>query len=202
MKTTRSKASVVLASLLLGGCATLQQFGALRNVDFSLDGVSGVRLAGIDFSRVRSFSDLSLREAAAFATAVRDRDLPLDLTLDVVATNPEDNYADAQLLALRWTLFLEDRETVSGLVDREILMPRGQPTDVPVAVSLNLVDFYEGSAQDLFELAASLAGVGGSPKEVMLEALPTVQTSLGPIRYPEPLRLRATVGGSSGTPVP
>lgn len=188
-------AGTLLGLALLSGCATLQQFGALRNVDFDLSGVSDVRMAGIDVSRVRSFTDLSLADAAALATAVANRDLPLDLQLDVVAVNPADNYADARLVEMAWTLFLEDRETVSGIVDREVVLPRGQPTDVPVRVGLNLVEFYEGNARDLFELASSLAGVGGQPKEVMVEVLPTVQTSLGPIRYPEPLRLRRTVGG-------
>ncbi len=192
----RFRHALVLGGLLLAsGCATLQQLGALRNVDFDLRGVSDVRLAGIDFTRVRSFSDLSLGDAAALATAVADRNLPLDLQLDVVAVNPEDNYADARLVEMAWTLFLEDRETVSGILDREMVLPRGEPTDVPVRVGLNLVEFYEGNARDLFELAQSLAGVGGQPKEVMVEVLPTVQTSLGPIRYPEPLRLRHTVGG-------
>lgn len=186
----------VLAPIALAGCATLQQVTALQRVDFSLRGVSNVELAGVDFTRVRSFSDLSLGDAAALASAVQSRDLPLRLGLDVVARNPADNYADARLVEMAWTLFLEDRETVSGVVDREILLPRGEPTDVPVAVRLNLVEFYEGNAQDLFDLARSLAGVGGEPKEVAVEVLPTVQTALGPIRYPEPLRLSYTVGGS------
>jgi len=186
----------VLVPVALAGCATLQQVTALQRVDFSLRGVSNVELAGVDFSRVRSFSDLSLADAAALASAVQGRDLPLRLDLDVVARNPADNYADARLVEMVWTLFLEGRETLSGVVDREVLLPRGSPTDVPVAVRLNLVEFYEGNAQDLFDLARSLAGVGGEPKEVAVEVLPTVQTALGPIRYPEPLRLSYTVGGS------
>lgn len=198
MTPRRFALSAPLALLLvLTGCATLQQLTALQRVDFSLEGVSDVRLAGIDFTRVRSFSDLSLSDAAALAQAVNDRNLPLELQLDVEALNPVDNNADARLTEMDWTLFLEDRETVSGVVDREIMLLRGEPTDVPVLVGLNLVEFYEGNAQDLFELALSLAGMGGEPKEVAVEVLPTIQTSLGPIRYPEPLRLSRTVGGQA-----
>lgn len=187
--------SALLATLLtLGACATLQQIAALRQVDFSLRGVSGVRLAGVDFSEVRSFGDLSFRDGAALAAAVQEGDLPLELELDVVAANPADNVTDARLVEMSWTLFLEGRETVGGSVDREVVLPRGEPTAVPVPVRLNLVDFYEGNARDLFDLARSLAGVGGEPKEVAVEVLPTVRTSLGPIRYPEPLRLSHTVG--------
>lgn len=183
------------ALLGLTACATLQQLTALQRVDFTLQGVSDVRLAGVDFTRVRSFSDLSLSDAAALAAAVQDRDLPLSLQLDVQGLNPVDNNADARLVEMDWTLFLEDRETVSGVLDREIVLPRGEPTPVPVGVELNLVEFYEGNAQDLFELGLSLAGMGGEPKEVAVEVLPTVQTSLGPIRYPEPMRLSRMVGG-------
>ena len=182
------------ALLTLGGCATLQQIAALRQVDFSLRGVSNVRLAGVDFTEVRSFGDLSFQDAARLAAAVQDRNLPLALDLDVVAANPADNATDARLVQMSWTLFLEGRETVSGVVDREVVLPRGEPTAVPVAVGLNLVDFYEANARDLFELARSLAGVGGEPKEVSVEVLPTVQTSLGPIRYPDPVRITHTVG--------
>lgn len=195
-------ASVGLVLLAPSACATLQQIGALQQVDFSLRGVSQVHLAGIDFTRVRSFSDLSFAEAASLAAAVRDRDLPLTLDLDVMALNPRDNHADARLVQLDWTLFLEGRETVSGVVDREVVLPRGEPIAVPVGVSLNLVEFYEGNAQDLFELAQSLAGVGGESKEVAVEARPTVQTNLGPIRYPQPIRMSTTVGGDRGASSP
>ncbi|NIQ52293.1 MAG: hypothetical protein GWN71_02045, partial [Gammaproteobacteria bacterium] len=71
---------------------------------------------------MRSFSDLSFADAAALAAAVNDRDLPLDLRLDVQAHNPADNGADARLLQMSWTLFLEGRETVSGLLDDELVL--------------------------------------------------------------------------------
>ena len=37
----------------LSGCATLQQLVALRDVDFDIDRLSDVRLAGVDLSNVR-----------------------------------------------------------------------------------------------------------------------------------------------------
>jgi len=184
-------------ALSLAGCATLGQIGALQNVDFALQGVSNVRLAGIDLNRVRSFSDLGFGDGARLVAAVANRDLPLELDVLVQADNPAENYADARLVRMDWTFLIEDTETVSGTLAEEFLLRRGEPTIVPIEVGMNLVDFYEGSAQDLFELAQSLAGVGGSPKELTVEALPTVETALGPIRYPSPLRLSTTVGGST-----
>ena len=181
--------------LAMTGCATLQQVMALRDVDFSFDRVADVRLAGVELERVRSFSDLGLVEAARLTSAVAERDLPLSLDVHLNATNPEDNTVDARLVRMDWTLLIEGREALSGVFDDEVILPPGEPRDVPFPVTLNLVEFVDGSARDLFDMALALAGAGGEPAELAIRASPVVQTVLGPIRYPSPLILvRGTVG--------
>lgn len=183
---------LALAALLVlasSSCATLEQFAALRNVDFALDRVSDLRLAGIDIGSIRSFDDLSFIDAGRLVLAVSRNELPMAFQLHLLAENPADNATDARLLQMDWTLLLQDRETLSGLFDREVLLPPGQPTDVPLTIGLNLIDFFDGSAQDLFELALSIADQGGTPKEIALRATPVVQTPLGPIRYPQPITI-------------
>jgi len=180
---------VALLCLFLSGCATLQQFAALGNVDFSLDRVSGMRLAGIDLERIRSFDDIGFSDVAALTLAVAKNRLPMDFRLHVLAENPADNNVDARLMRLDWTLLLQDRETLTGVLEEQVLLPPGQPQDIPVTISLNLMEFFDGSAQDLLELALSLAGQGGEPKEVALKAIPIVDTPIGPIRYPQPITI-------------
>jgi hypothetical protein len=179
----------VAALLALGGCATLQQIAALRDVDFSIDRVAGVRLAGIDLSGVRSYSDLSAAEVGRLALAVSQRELPISFDVHIRALNPEDNSVDARLVRMDWTLLLQERETLSGTFADETVLPRGVPVDVPLGVSLDLIDFFQGSARDLFDLAMDIAGQGGAPTEVTLRAVPTVDTALGPIRYPQPITI-------------
>jgi hypothetical protein len=199
MKTPRTCPGQRLGALLLlglAGCATLQQIAALRNVDFSLDRVSDLRLAGIDLGRIHSFDDLGIVDAGRLALAVSQKRLPMDFQLHLLADNPPGNTVDARLVRMDWTLLLQDRETVSGVFDREVVIPPGQPTDVPITISLNLVDFFEGNAQDLLELALSLAGQGGAPKNVALRATPVIDTPLGLMRYPQPITiLSREVGG-------
>jgi hypothetical protein len=184
---------------IAASCATLQQLAALRRVDFSLERVSNLRLAGVDLARINSFDDLGFADAARLALAVSEGSLPVDFRLHVLAENPADNSADARLVRMDWTLLLQDRETISGVFEDEVLLPRGEPRDVPLIISLDLVDFFEGSAQDLVELALSLAGQGGEPKEVALRATPVVDTPVGPIRYPQPITIVSTqVGRAPG----
>ena len=179
---------VILLSTAIG-CATLQQMASLRNVDFALDRVSDLRLSGIDVGSVRSFDDLSFLDAGRLVLALSRNELPMDFRLHLRAENPAENSTEARMVQMAWTLLLQDRETLSGVLENEILLPPGEPTDVPLAISLNLMEFFEGSAQDLVELALSLAGQGGAPKEVALRATPVINTPLGPIRYPGPITI-------------
>ncbi len=192
----RRRSLVVLpALLLLGGCATLQQIAALRNVDFALDRVAQVRLADIDLDRVRSYSDLSVTDVARLTLALSRDELPLEFNLLVQGENPPENGTEARLVRFAWTLLLEDRETISGVFDDEVVFAPGEPTTFPVRISLDLLEFFEGSARDLGELALNLAGEGGSPKNVALRAVPTIQTALGPIRYPGEITIVSTEVG-------
>ncbi len=180
----------VIAALVLlagAGCQTLREIAALRNVAFALDHVTDARLAGVDVQRLKSYQDLSLIEVAKLGRALINKELLLDFQLHVRAENPPDNPVQARLVRMDWTLLLDDRETISGVFDDNIVLPPGQPTDVPIPISLNLVDFFEHHVKDLVELALSVAGQGGEPKRIKLQATPTIDTQLGPIRYPKPI---------------
>ena len=180
---------VALVTLSLSSCATLQQIVALRDVDFAIDRVSDVRLAGVDLSGVRAYGDLGITEVGRLTLAATQGELPMDFQLHLTATNPADNSADARLVRMDWTLLLQDRETISGTFADETLLRRGQPTDVPITMSLDLVDFFTGSARDFIDLALAVAGQSGSTSEVTLRATPIVDTALGPIRYPQPITI-------------
>ncbi len=181
--------------LLVGGCATLQQLAALRNVDFSLDQVASLRLAGVDLDRIRSYDDLGITDVARLTLAITRNELPLAFDLLVQGENPASNATDARLVRFAWTLLMEDRKTISGVFDEEVVFAPGTPTTFPLRIELDLLEFFEGSAQDLGELALSLAGEGGAPKNIALEAVPTIDTALGPLQYPGTITVLSTQVG-------
>lgn len=190
--TTRVRASIALVGLLAvagaAGCATLGEIVALRRVDFAIDRLSDVRVAGIDVSRFRSFDELSVADAARLTRAVLDERLPLGLTLHLDAANPPDN-ASARLHRMDWTLLLRERETVSGALDRAYPIPAGATIEIPLEIELDLMEYFDGSARDLFDLALSLVE-GTAPPGVALRATPILDTPRGPIRYPQPIVIR------------
>lgn len=174
------------------GCATLQQIAALREVDFTLDRVSGLTLAGVPLDGLASMSSVTAGQVARVAAALATGEVPLELTLHVLAVNPESNDVEARLQGLDWTLLIEERETVSGGLGAPIALPPGEPRDVPLTVRMDLARFVDGGARDLLNVALSLAGADGEPRDIALRAVPTVDTPIGPIRYPRPIVIRGS----------
>jgi len=177
-------------------CQTIREITNLRNVRFAIDRVASAQLAGVDVQKLRSYQDLSPGDVINLGRALARKDIPLDFMLHLTAENPPDNSVQANLAKLDWTLLLDDTETISGVFDDNLVLPPGQPTDVPIPISLNLVDFFEHGVRDLVDLALAVAGQGGEPKRIKLQAIPTIETALGPIRYPEPITIISRQVGS------
>ncbi|MEO8451466.1 MAG: hypothetical protein ABI647_16855 [Gemmatimonadota bacterium] len=181
------------------GCATLQQFAALRQVDFRLASVGGGRLAGVDVSRVRSYSDLSGTDLGRLALAAARREMPLEFTVNIEGLNPAENKVTARMVRLQWVLLLQDKETISGVIDQPIAFPPGRPAIIPMTMQLDLFKFFSGSARDLVNIALDAAGPGAQGTRVSLRAVPTIDTPLGRISYPNPITIVSrTFGGAQG----
>ena len=194
----RGRRIVAAATVALGlaACATVRGILALRQVDFEVDRVATVRLAGVPLDRIRSTSDVSVLDAGRIAAAVMRRQVPLSFDLHVLGRNPAENGTTARLVRMQWILDLNGRETVSGTLDTVYTFAPGGVTDVRVPVALDLWQFFQGSGADALDLALGLAGIGSRRTEIALRAVPTIDTPLGPIQYPSAITIvRRTVGG-------
>ncbi len=182
----------VLAATMLAsaGCATIQQIAALRRVTFAFTNVSDVRIAGVRVEDGASFTRLSLADAAKVAAAVATRDVPLDLVAHVSATNPRENTVKASMVGLDWTFFVEDRRMLAGALSRIVAIEPGVTADVPLAVRFDLLSLASGGARDLYDVALAVAGQGSVQKELRLELVPTIETPMGPMRFPSPVIVR------------
>jgi hypothetical protein len=188
-------ALVLVGTTFLSGCQTLREVSNLRNVQFRIDRVNEARLAGVDLNRLDSFGDLSGADVARLGAAMSRGELPLSFTLHVEATNPEGNNVNARLTEMDWTLFLQDQETISGRFDREFVLTPGSPTDMPIDIKLDLVSFFDENLRGLVDLATAIGGEG-PPTNVELKVQPTIQTRLGPMRYPSPITVVSKDVGS------
>ena len=190
--------AVVLLALVPLGCNTLQQVANLRLVKFALDNASNVRLAGVQMDNVRSYSDLGPLDIARIGAAVLQREAPLEMTLNIGAENPADNPAGARVVAFDWTLMLDDKETVSGAFNQEVVIGAGQRATIPLAIRLDLFEFFGNNTRQIIDLVGAIAGQEGVSTRVKVVAQPSINTPLGPIRYPQPITIVSRTMGEGG----
>jgi len=196
MTRNRRIVSGVVLAVGVAGCATVRQITALRRVDFSIARVEDGRIVGVELRRIASYNDLNVLDVARIALAVTHRDVPLDFRVIVRADNPADNRTAATVVRLAWTLLLDDKETIHGVLDTTVTMPPGQTAYIPLPMRVNLREFFDGPARSLVDLAASVAGLSSRPTRIAVRAVPTINTPLGPITYPNPITIVSrTVGG-------
>lgn len=194
MRRTIPLVAFALSMLVVFGCATLQEIAALRAVGFTFDRVGDVRVAGIPIGSGSQFSNLGVAEGIRLGSAIASRQVPLELVAHVRAENPAANHVAARMVNVDWKLFVADREAVGGTMSDAIMIAPGQIADVPVAVRFDLLTLANGGARDLFDTALAIAGYGTAAKELRLELVPTIETSVGPIRYPAPVVVRRLAG--------
>jgi hypothetical protein len=181
-------APVLLAAVAASGCATLGQLAPLPRVHFHIDRVTDGALAGVAIDRLRRAADLRPTDFLRVADAVRRGRAPLTFDLHVGAVNESENRYDLHLERLEWTLLLEERETVSGVFERGVVLDASRTTDIPIAIELDLLRFFDEGANDLVDLALRAAG-GGDATNVKLRARPTIRTPLGSFRFPNEITI-------------
>lgn len=182
----------VIAILLLSsvvGCASASQLAAMRQVEFRFDRISDAQIAGIALGSLHSADDVSVLDMGRLTLALASKDVPLDLIVHVKGENPAANNVTARMIALDWSYFVDERETVSGHLSEPYDFPPGQPTDVPVVVTFNMFRFFGGTGKDLLDTALALAGQRSSSHTVTLQLKPSIDSPAGRIQYPVPVTL-------------
>jgi hypothetical protein len=181
--------------VFVSGCATLQQIQDtlvnVKRLQFKLDSVAPGSLAGINLAAIDSPTKLSIPDGLKLVNAFKQKALPLSMTLNVAAKNPNDGTGgspqkSALLKALAWTLKIDGKETISGDIPNPIEVPgTGQATIIPLQMSLDLYKFFSDQGyESLLNLALAVAGQKGSTSRITLTAVPTVSVAGIALKYP------------------
>jgi hypothetical protein len=177
-------------------CSVYQTIVNLSRLQFKLGDVNGFSLNGVSLSNKSKLSDFNAIELLKISQAVANGTLPVSFTLNVQAKNPNDgtggySNTNATIRDFPWRLLINDKETISGGLGNPVTVPgTGEISNIPLTMNLDLVKFFQNKGyEDLINLALTLGGKTGSSSNLTLYAQPTVSTSLGPIKYPNELRI-------------
>lgn len=178
---------LLLPVLMLSGCSILDQvsqMAALSECEFRLDGVSNVRVLGIQLDNKDEVSDFSFMDVAKLTTALGSGSLPLEMALDVEVKNP--NTQTAAMSRLDWQIYVDGEHMLDGVVSDRVTIPaNGGKATVPFNASIDLKELLQGNSLDaVINLALNLSGHGSEPSKLKLKVKPTILVAGRSIAYP------------------
>jgi hypothetical protein len=166
----------------------------MKQVQFRIGSLSGVSIGGVNVSGKSKVTDFSVSETIALANRVASKTLPLSLTVNLEARNPNESVQSngvsmnglATLQSLEWRLLIDGVPTISGIVQGPITLPAGGETVmIPITTEFNLFSvFEERGYAGMAKLAFALANPGSSNVKVTVDAKPVIETFLGNMNYP------------------
>lgn len=183
----------VISISIFQGCSVLKDLTSMRNVQFRIGSISSVSIGGVSVLNKKKVTDFNVSETIALASKVASKSLPLSLTMNLEAKNPNEagensitNNSIATLQSLEWRLLIDDVPTIEGIVKGPITLPAGGTTvSIPISTELELFSFFEERGYaGMAKLAFALANPGESTVSVKLDAKPMIQTFLGTMSYP------------------
>jgi LEA14-like dessication related protein len=175
---------VLLVAISENSCNFLKEISTLGKCEFRVTTLEDPEIAGVDVSRIRSFTDLNMVDMGIISASMLKGDLPLSFTLNVEARNP--NPAMAALNSLEYLAFIDDVEVARGSLDRRIEIPAsGGVTTIPLRLSTDLIDILKkDSRQALVNFGLNLADAGNRPTRVSIKVKPTILVGAMEINYP------------------
>lgn len=175
---------ILFVAMAGNACNFLREISTLGKCEFRMATLEDPKIAGIDVSQVRSFTDLSFVDMGTVSASILTGDLPLSFTLNVEVRNP--NPAMAALNGLEYIAFIDEVEIASGQLDSRIEIPAsGGVETIPLRLHTDLIDILKkDSRQALVNFGLNLADAGKRPTRVSIKVKPTILVGAMEITYP------------------
>ncbi len=186
--------SIISISLFFfQGCSTVQGIMSLQQLTYSIESIESVYLGGVSVGGKKVINDFSVKETLNLALLVSTKKMPLRMTVNIAVKNPNTGMGEASgfngtatLKNLDWRLLIDNIPTISGNLPTSFEIPgNGQTTIVPIEMSVELYEYLEQKGYEgMANIALAISGLGKGGAHIKIDALPTVSTFIGDIKYP------------------
>ncbi|MHC2992888.1 hypothetical protein OB13_15360 [Pontibacter sp. HJ8] len=168
-------------------CRQAQDIKAFTEATYSLQGVSDIKLNGIDVEeRIQARRGFSLQEQDSLLTAVTSNSLQVSstLALHVALQDQAEGERNLTITKLKWLLLVDGDEALTGTIEETLVLQEGLnllPIETPVGLAeADSQPSYTG----LSRLITLLGQRSDIRQHVTLKIKPTIQTPVGNIESP------------------
>jgi hypothetical protein len=166
------------------GCKNISDIKAFTEARYTLRDISEVRVNSINVSNKSRLDQFRMNEIATLLSAYNTNSLLADAVVGLNVEMVDGSTREITVTQLKWQLLVDDRETLSGVVEEPVKLQAGLnliPIKTPV-----LVTETDGQRnfEGLMQLVTLLSREGVDRSNIVLQIKPTVQTSVGNVESP------------------
>jgi hypothetical protein len=180
---------MLLLVLMLAGisCKQAQDIKAFTEANYSLQGVSDIRLNGIDVEeRIQARQGFSHEERDSLLATITSNSLQVSSTL-ALHVSLQDESEEARHLTitkLRWLLLVDGEEALAGTIEETLVLQEGLNM-LPIETPVGLAEAdNQPSYTGLSRLITLLGQRSDLRERVTLKIKPTIKTPVGNIESP------------------
>lgn len=186
---------VVLFASLMVACTSMNELVAFSKCDFNFKSVTDVRLANLDVSRLRNYSEMSPIDAIQLVSALGSGKLNLDLTVNVNARN--NNPTKASLSGFDYILWIDDVQMLDGSMEQQFDIQPGASVNMPMRFSIDLWKVLRSESRDkILNFGFGLATKNADVSRVKLSLKPYLRVGDTVTKFPSYI----TIGGDKIMP--
>lgn len=194
MKTNRL---IILFAIivLLAGCKGASQLLNFVKCDFDFKNVTDVKVADINFSQKRSYSDFSVLDAAKLLKAFANKKFDLNLTVNVKSHN--HNAKKASIGGFDYILWIDNVRVLDGTMNQKFEIEPNQTIVMPMNFTIDLLELLKGESRDkVLNFACGLATDNADASRVKVSLKPYFYNGTSVSKFPTYI----TIGGDKIMP--
>lgn len=173
---------VILFAVVISGCTVNKkaQLQALADCQYEIESIEQVTLNGRELREFRGTDgSYKLSALAGLATALFSNELPLDGTVNLRISNPENKRAAFN--SFRYIIALQNQPLFEGTVDQNVSLAQNENIVVPLSFRANI--FAHAKERGVERLLDDLLG-GKSEGALALKIKPSIRIAGQNIYYP------------------
>ncbi|MBQ0008146.1 MAG: hypothetical protein KBT40_05450 [bacterium] len=171
--------TLVAVVIIMVGCSAFKNASQMLNCKYSYNSISGIKVAGIDFSNITAASLITAIPQITKIIQGNFSDLPFELTVNVNVMNPSTTKT-AALSDMRYQMAIDNIDVASGNLGRKFSVEPGKTNVLPVVVKTNLGNLLNAqNRSQVVQIVKNFTGISGEESTIKMKVKPVLVTKSG-----------------------
>lgn len=183
----------IVAVAVLSACSAIRGAYEFTKCEYSYNSISGVKVAGIDFSNLASAMQPQNLAKITQIISGNFKDLPLEMTVNVNVKNP--GQMAAAINDVEYQLAIDKIDIANGNLGKPFEVAAGKTNVLPVVIRTDLATLLNSENRcGVLQIVKNFTGISSDKSKISLKVRPLLKGKNGTVKLPQ-IPLSFSYGG-------